>query len=468
MADSAPTGKTPSPILNDIQITEDRLTGRGGLPLFSRYLRNIEVLGSLEALFGSIRKSGKGLPVATLFKQVFCFLLDGTSRHLTYFDALAEDAGYAGAIETAPERMASSHQVKRFFHAFSGVRAWLFRRLLQRLFLWRLRIAGPEVVVLGLDTMIMDNGEAEVRHGVEPTYKRGVRGFQPLQITWGRYIVDAVFRGGSKHSNSGRTALRAIEHLVDRIRADYRRDVPIIFRSDSGFLDQEIFKLCEARGVGYICTGKLYKDLTARVERIPAFAWRRYEGTEQAWEYLALFDRRGSWGRSRRVLYTRPEYEEDQRLMEFARPDTVLYTNLGSGRKIDARLRAAGQEQWLQPERILECHHGRGRDELVHRALKEFAAEQLPFRRFGPNAAFYYTMLTAFFLYEAFKEDVTDPVVPVPSYPTRLRRTVLDIAAKIVRHAGQTVLKVTRSVWTQLQLAELWKRTADPPRFVWA
>lgn len=161
-------------------------------------------------------------------------------------------------------------------------------------------------------------------------------------------------------------------------------------------------------------------------------------------------------------------YEQEQKLLDFARPDTVLYTNLGSGGPIDAHLRAAGQEAWLTPERILECHHNRGRDELVHRTLKDFAAQQLPFRRFGPNAAFYYTILTAFFLYEAFKEDVTDPVVPVPSYPTRLRRTVIDIAAKIVRHAGQTILKVTRPVWTRLRIPELWERTADPPRFGWA
>ena len=45
-------------------------------------------------------------------------------------------------------------------------------------------------------------------------------------------------------------------------------------------------------------------------------------------------------------------------------------------------------------------------DELVHRALKDFASQTLPFKRFAPNAAYYYTLLVAFFLYECFKEDV--------------------------------------------------------------
>jgi hypothetical protein len=68
----------------------------------------------LEHLFGSIRKSAKGQPVSEIFKQVFGFLLDGTSRHLVYFDALKKDEGYAAAIETAPEQMLSSHAVKIF------------------------------------------------------------------------------------------------------------------------------------------------------------------------------------------------------------------------------------------------------------------------------------------------------------------------------------------------------------------
>lgn len=60
-----------------------------------------------------MRKSSKGLPVADLFHPSLCFFFDGTSRYLVHFDALKRDAGYAGAIETAPERMASSHGVKR-------------------------------------------------------------------------------------------------------------------------------------------------------------------------------------------------------------------------------------------------------------------------------------------------------------------------------------------------------------------
>lgn len=169
-------------IIDDVEVTSDTLTSRGGLSLFVRYIRSIGLYTQLETFFGSIRRSGKGQPVALVFKQLFCFFLDGTSRHLVHFDTLREDEGYARGIETQPEAMLSSHAVKRFFRAFWWPRIYLFRHLLQRLFLWRLRLAQPEVVMLGLDTMVMDNDEAPKRHGVKPTYKR-VKGFQPLQMS---------------------------------------------------------------------------------------------------------------------------------------------------------------------------------------------------------------------------------------------------------------------------------------------
>jgi len=37
---------------------------------------------------------------------------------------------------------------------------------------WRLRIEKPDLIELSIDTMVMDNDEAEKREGVQPTYKR--------------------------------------------------------------------------------------------------------------------------------------------------------------------------------------------------------------------------------------------------------------------------------------------------------
>lgn len=464
--------KAPTPAtapLTEVEVTSDKLSGRGGLALFSRYVRNIGIFEHVERLFGPLRRNGKGLSISELFHQLICFLVDGTSRHLVHFDALKEDEGYAGSVETVPSRMASSHQIKRLFYAFRWGRIWMFRRLLRQLFLWVLRQVEPSVIRLGLDTMVMDNDEATVREGCQPTYKK-VKGFQPLQLTWGAFIIDALFRGGKKNGNAGDAAGRMVRDMVRFIRKHYREDVPIILALDSGFFDQKLFRVFEELGIGYVCTGKLYDDITELAQGVEDSRWHTYDNGHQLWQYFEFGNRRPSWKRTgwRRAFYTRPAYEDAQRLLEFARPDTVLYTNLGQGGPIDQCLEQAGCAEWTTPERIIETHHSRGRDELVHRALKDFRAEQLPFKSFQANAAFYYTVLVAFFLFEAFKRDVTNDVVPATAYATRIRRRAIDFAAKIVRTSGKLKLKVTAAIWERLQIPELWARSGDPPRFAWA
>ncbi|MCP4628050.1 MAG: IS1380 family transposase [bacterium] len=446
-----------------IETTTDRLTGRAGLALFVAYLHGIQIFGWIDRWFATIRKNRKGLGVSELFKQVLCFMVDGTSRRLTYFDQLAKDEGYAGSIETEKAHMASSHQVKRFFKAFAWTRVFLFRRLLQTLFIWRLQVTQPDVIDLGIDTMVMDNDDAKCRHGVKPTYKKK-KGFQPLQMNWGRLIVDAVFRSGDKHSNHGNTVQQMIRHMVAKIRKQYRPDVPIIIRMDSGFFDQKIFKVCEKLKIGYVCGGKLYKDVKAVAIGSADETWTRYcSGRKDYWEYIEFGSKRKTWDRFRRSIYCRLINNKDQFYLPGCRPDTVIFTNIGQGQAIDVMLKNAGAADYLSANGLVACYHERGSDELANRALKDFGHEQLPFKRFNPNAAWYYTMLLGHFLLECFKEDVSAPEVSVGSYASTVRRRLIDIAGKIVSHSGEIVLKVSQACFDSLRLSELFGRCKIAP-----
>ena len=60
--------------INEVDITDDIITGRGGLALFVRYLANINILPLLDESFGNLRKSAKGLSVTKLFLQIFVTL----------------------------------------------------------------------------------------------------------------------------------------------------------------------------------------------------------------------------------------------------------------------------------------------------------------------------------------------------------------------------------------------------------
>ena len=447
--------------ISKVGVTEDTLTGRGGLALFVRYVSQVNIYALLLDAFGHIRRSEKGQPIWNVFKQIFCFFYDGTSRHLVYFDQLKRDGGYASVIENTSEEMIGSHQVKRFFKAFSWLCGGIFRRILKRLFIWRLKIQRPEKIELTIDLMIMDNDEAVKRHGVEPTYKK-VKGFGSLQVLWNRKVVDAIFRGGSKHSNAGQTVVNMVTDLVNLIRREYRADVPIVVRMDSGFFDEDNLAALDRQNIGVICTGKVYDHVKGYVGALPENGWAIYDNGHQEWEYVEFGYRYESWKKYYRAIYTRPAYEGEQRVLDFARPDNIIITNLGVNPAVVKGCSAEVRKELIRVESIIHSHHQRGADELPHRGLKDFGFEELPFKRFSPNTAFFYCMLISFFLFETFKEDVLEEVLPVASYATTVRRKVVDFAAKIITTSRGIILKVTQAVMDHLRFDRLWERCQNP------
>jgi hypothetical protein len=479
------TSQRSSQRINTIETTTDTISGRGGLALFSRYLEQCGIFELLETKFGGLRKSAKGLAVWLLFKQIFCVFFDGTSRHISYFDHLKADRGYGAAIELNASEMASSHAIKRFFRAFGWWCGRPFRWILHRLFVWRLKEKQPEVIVLYIDTMVMDNDEAVRRQGVQPTYKK-VKGFQPLQILWDGKVVDGIFRGGKKHGNANQTVANMMIALVTLIRRDYREEVTIILRCDAGFFEEANFAAFDALNIGFIASGKMYEGVKKQVETASKPLddgndgnksneetgsasepiWKAYDNGHQRWEYLEFGFRCGSWKRFYRAIYTRPVYENEQMLLEFARPENVILTNIGLNEHVLEQGSPEQKAHWLDARILIGSYHQCGKDELTHRGLKDFGFEQLPFKRFGANTAFYYCMLVAFFLFETCKEDVLHEVIPVTSYASTVRRQVIDIAAKIVKTSGQIILKVSQAVMDRLQLDLLWQKCQHPPPLV--
>jgi hypothetical protein len=459
--------------INRVEPTNEKITGRGGLSLFVKYLENMRIMGlMLVPMFACLRKSKKGASVEEVFKQIICNFLDGTCLHLSYFDQLQKDEAYAALIETKHEDMVSSHTVKRFLKAFSWPLIVSFRKIHLAMFIWRLNISKPDIIILDVDAMVMNNDDAEKREGVNPTYKK-CKGFNALQLTWEGFLADSTLRTGEKHSNCGHSVQRMIGRAVKRIRFSYDPEVPIIIHLDSGFMDQKIFQELERLQVGFICGGKLYKDITGMISTIPHREWKTYFGPGTAedkriWEYVEFDDCRGAWDKSRRAIFTRPMSEDGQLLLPFVRPCQVLYTDIGQGFAIDDQLRKAGYDWLLKSEGIIKVYHHRGDSELSFRSFKDFGSEQLPFKKLKPNSAFYHLMVLAYNLYQAFKEDVCGEVIPVTSYPETLRRKIIDIGAKIITKSRKYVLKISEAMYSALNFESLWARCNNPPRFTLA
>ncbi|MBI9069314.1 MAG: hypothetical protein JEZ09_18600 [Salinivirgaceae bacterium] len=115
---------------------------------------------------------------------MLAFFIDGTDMSISGFDRKKNDKGYVALLENHSSDMASSHQIKRFFIKFIFIKDEIFNKILHELFIWRLLIENPKIIILGIDTMVMDNDGSKKREGNEPTYKKK-KGFQPLHICWG-------------------------------------------------------------------------------------------------------------------------------------------------------------------------------------------------------------------------------------------------------------------------------------------
>jgi len=446
--------------ITKLDVTKDTLTSRGGLAFFVKYVESIGIMGLLLGKFAGIRKNAKGITVKNMLLQVMYFFIDGTSRHLNYFDELKNDSSYAALIEMPDKQVASSHAVKRFCSAFGIFQSWAFRWVLKEMFVWRLKQAADRVVQMTLDTMVMDNDEALKREGCDPTYKK-VKGFQPLHLIWEGKIVDAIFRRGKRHSNYGHDVEKMIRGIVQLIRTRYDASAGIVLRLDAGFFDEKIFRLCDELGVQFVATGKVYENIKKQVAALDAEEWKAYDNGRQCWSYAGFQYQCDRWKKGYRALYTRPKYEDRQQLLEFARPDNIIVTNMADGEAGFDALPEDLREYWLDDKTVIFHHHQRGADELPHRGLKDFGSEELPFKRFAANQAWYYMMLLSFFVFEACKEDTFKDIVPVTSYATTVRRKLIDLAAKIVRTGHECVLKVSQAAMERLKLQTLWTRCQE-------
>ena len=452
--------------ITKIGTTNNKISARGGLTLTLNYFDNTNLLALiLSNLDPLVRKGHKGLELYQFVRQVLAFFIDGTSRSLCHFDNLKNDQGYSAILETEPDQLASSHQIKRFFGKMAHINDDCFNEILHQLLIWRLKIERPSIIELGIDTMVMNNDQAKKRQGCECTYKK-VKGFQPLNVTYGGYIVSTLFRKGSAHSNHGTDFTTQMEAVVNLIRKEYDADVPIVLRADSGFSDQKAFRYFEeSLGIHYIITSKRHADYYDYINGLDDENFAEIKKGKAIWQYHEFGDRRKSWDKMRRCFYTRLQRDhQGQYKLHDPGTDAFIYTNISMGGQADQRLVQAVGHEYFQASSIIAKSHERGADELIHRSLKELATtEHLPFEAFGNNRAYYFLMVIAHFMFEAYKRDVTYDVISPVSYPNTFRRKLIDFAAMVVDHARNTILKVTKTIYQTLKINELWKRCCQPP-----
>ncbi|MCK5677148.1 MAG: transposase [Flavobacteriaceae bacterium] len=453
--------------ITKISATDEKISARGGLSLFLKYVENIklyELISSVVLL--KIIFYSKGLGLQQFLKQMFAYFIDGTDMSISSFDKKKTDKGYTAILENRKEEMASSHQIKRMFVKFIIIPNILYDKILHELFMWRLKIEAPLIIFLGIDTMVLDNDDSKKKEGCDVTYKKK-KGFQPLHISWGPFLVDVLFRNGKAHSNHGTDYIDRVTAIVELIRKRYSSNVPIILCADSGFADQKAFDYFDTINVHFITTSKIYKDVKEYATELPPEQYSELGKGKAIWKYFDFASKRGTWKRFRRSIFTTLNCDENgQYILGLGdkRTDNLIITNIGTNPLADKSLKEAGGEEYFKAKNIVSLSHQRGADELIHRSIKELATkEQLPFKRMGMNRAYYFLLVISHFIFETYKRDVTNEVIPISSYPNTFRRKIIDFAAKITSGAGYVILNVPRTVFDNFKINDLWKKCQSPP-----
>jgi hypothetical protein len=425
------------------------------LTFIVKYIKKIKALPLIAGAFDGVRKSRKGKDIEKIIAQMIYNAIDGSKQTMTRFDELKEDKTYQRAIETSGDGRISSHSMKRFFRAVTTNMLFRLQGIMLKMFIWRLKITKPWIIILGADTMVLDNNDAKKREGVSPTYK-AVKGYHPLFIYWNRFAVNMVFHEGKDHPNHNNDFFEGLRETITIIRKEYNKDVPILVLSDAGFCDQKYFREMDEQKGFFICGGRLMDCVKLAILKESPSKWFGFEKSDTTYDYLDFIDKRESWDKSYRAVYYKQAEINGEFHLEFDRPETLVYTNLQDGELLSKY----GLTKYLDGKEIVSLYQSRARDELVNRSLKEFAKETLPFKSFLSNAVYYYMTVIASNLLTAFQEDVLSDVISKTSYPDTVRRLFIDIAGKIVFTARKIILKFERGVYERLKLPELWRRCA--------
>jgi hypothetical protein len=435
-------------VIQGYEITNDNLTSRAGLNFFVKYLEQVKIYDLFLSYFKGFRKNKKGSSIKNIFKQLILYFADGTYNKISGFNELKKDAGYTSTIECAKSEMCPSHTIKRFFEKFKFKLNHLYEKVLIELFIWRLNKEQPKVIKLFVDTCVLENNYSQKREGVAWTYKK-VNGYQPLNIIWNGFPILTVLKEGNRHSLSENTVHEKLQRIIKIIRKRYLTNIPIIVKMDTGFLDEKLFKILDKLKVYFISVARWSESTREAVERtVEHQVLSKYKNSSNSYSYTELGYKCKSWDTFYRAIYLELENDKEQLYLKSFREKTLVISNLKENIKIEY---SEDLKKYFFAEEIIKLNHSRGKDELTHRGIKDFGSEQLPFQKFNQNAAFYYTMIISYFLFETFKSDILSDIEEIKnSYATTIRRKIFDVAGKIVKTGRKIIMKIRKTTYDYL------------------
>lgn len=421
----------PRPRAKASRIFEQRFdlggaTSLGGVNQLGRFLLTLQIDRRLEARFRDVKSRW----ASWRLDRVIGILLDayfaGIERLYHFEDLETEPLLCARhGVDRLPDLNTLYRDLRRFEDP--ELREAL-RDVLNEIVVEAMR--RQDLVTLDIDSTVetLYGRQEGAEIGPNP-HKPGRPSYHPL-IARDRVsdlIVHHVLRPGSAGTA---TDIVSFLHKTLDIAKEGKPGRTILARLDSGFESDEVMRLLERRGVGYVIKMRGTCSVTAHLFGLGPKAWRRVEFDGDGEIEVADLDcERNGWERPRRMVVLRKR-EMDQPQGHLFDRSSWSYSFFVTDR------------DW-KPEEVARFYDKRADVERTICELKnDLSIDHVPTASFGANAADLAIKVLARNLLVLYRDQGLR--LKTRFRIATLRRRFITIAGRLVRHAGRLVLRLSR------------------------
>jgi len=423
------------------------VTGQAGTHLLGRIAGQLGIAeGASTALADTVTRASAH-DRGRIVTQVAMMIAAG-GRCLTDLKTLRDQPVMFGEVASDTTVWRAMHQVdEQHLHALIGVRQQACRRLLQE--------ADVDEVVLDIDASLVGSGSDD-KQGAAANFKGGF-GFHPmLCFIEPLGLAAGMLRPGNATANTIADQVAVLDQAIGSLPKVWQQghrpgDDPdqvarvLRVRADTAAGGPTMLKKLADRNLVFSVGMRVSEVASTEIRDIPETAWqpaRNVDGKPregaQVCEAPGLVPANAPAGTRAIVRRERPHPGAKLRLWDY------------NGLRHQVTLTNDPDPDIVALERF---HRQHAQVENRIKQLKDCGLTRLPLTDYNANRVWFEQILVASLLLAGLRVLIQDPELSVAE-PRRLRYTLLHVAARIVRHARRTTLRLDRSwPWTQVLVA---------------
>jgi len=422
-----------------VEFVSQRLTSYGGLELFSRYFRKVNLVVRLRGALAAIPSDYGSARLALL---VVALLYVGARRleHLRYLVGDPLVARVCG-LARLPTARTMSNWLKQFTQATLAPLVELNHDLVVE------TLAACRVPRLTIDvdgTVVCTGAKVQwAFRGFNPHHRKHLS-YYPLlaHVAQTGHILRIKNRPGNVHDS--KQAVAFVREVIDSVRAGLGRTLPLEFRMDAAFFQRDLLRLLAARGCAYAIKVGYWSWLPLKQLAAERREWSPLAPGVTGFEHRLRIPQ---WNLDVRVMIYRKHVQHESRKnfqLDLFTPDDGHFEYYAVATNMSLGLPA-----------LFAFVCGRGAQEKTLAELKgEFALDVVPTNHYGANSAWQQLSVLAHNLFRNFQLDTgAEPkrrsrkrtyAYLLPSLRT-FRFLVIARAGRVTRVNGRNVLRLAHN-----------------------